>query len=211
MKQDSLFEQGKKTTIIAAFTTIIFAAAKAIVGFLSGSIVLLADAVHSLADSVSAFFVWLGLRIAQKKPTERFPYGFYKAENITALLISLLILFAGYEIFKESINRVYEFSQLSIPFVAVCVALIDAIVMFFIGMFVQYSLGLFCALKNLEFISIGSTPRRPLIMSWYSFFIFTFSIRKYFGFSPFTALPYSKNSADLSSLKFSCFPAKEKP
>jgi len=133
MEKDVLFKQGRKTTIIAALITIFFAMAKAIVGFLSGSIVLIADAVHSLADSFSAFFVWLGLKIAQKKPTDKFPYGFYKAENVTALLISFLILFAGYEIIKESINRFSGEYQLSIPLIAMGVALLDAIIMFFIG------------------------------------------------------------------------------
>jgi len=133
MEKDVLFKQGRKTTIIAALITIFFAIAKAIVGFLSGSIVLIADAVHSLADSFSAFFVWLGLKIAQKKPTDKFPYGFYKAENVTALLISFLILFAGYEIIKESINRFSGEYQLSIPLIAMGVALLDAIIMFFVG------------------------------------------------------------------------------
>jgi len=133
MKKDVLFKQGKRTTIIAALTTVFFAMAKATAGLISGSVVLLADAVHSLADSISAFFVFLGLKIAQKKPTKKFPYGFYKAENIAAFLISFLILFAGYEILKESINRLSGTYSLSIPFIAVGVALLDAIVMFFIG------------------------------------------------------------------------------
>jgi len=133
MEKSLLFKQGKKTTIVAALATILFAGAKAIVGFLSGSLVLIADAIHSAADSVSAFFVWLGLRIAQKKPTEKFPYGFYKVENITALLVSFLILFAGYEIVKQAIERLSATYQINIPLIAIGVALLDAIVMFSIG------------------------------------------------------------------------------
>jgi len=133
MKKSALFEKGRKTTIIAILTTTIFALGKAMIGVISGSIVLIADAIHSMADSVSAFFVWLGLKIAQRKPTEKFPYGFYKAENIAALIVSFLILFAGYEIIKESINRLFSQYELSIPLIAIGIALLDAIVMFFIG------------------------------------------------------------------------------
>jgi len=128
-----IFKQGQKATIIATLITIIFAIAKAIAGFISGSIVLIGDAIHSAADSFSSFFAWIGLKIAQKKPTEKFPYGFYKAENIAALLISFLILFAGYEIIKESIHKLSISYQLNIPIIAIGVALLDAIVMFFIG------------------------------------------------------------------------------
>jgi cation diffusion facilitator family transporter len=131
-KEEKL-KKARKVALVAGLTTIFFAVAKALVGFISGSIVLMADAVHSAADSFATFFAWLGLRIAQKKPTEKFPYGFYKVENITALIISGLILFAGFEIIKESINKIFALGGLNNPLIAVGVAFLDAIVMFFIG------------------------------------------------------------------------------
>ncbi len=162
MERAKLFKQGKKTTIVAALVTILFAGAKAIVGFLSGSLVLIADAIHSAADSVSAFFVWLGLKIAQKRPTDKFPYGFYKAENITALLISFLILFAGYEIIKESISRLFEGYQLSIPFIAIGVALLDAVVMFFIG---SYEVRVGKKINSQSLIADGKESKMHLLSS----------------------------------------------
>ena len=128
-----IFKKGQKAALVAGFATIFFAVAKAIVGYISGSIVLLADAVHSAADSFSTFFAWFGLKIAQKSPTEKFPYGFYKVENITALIISGLILFAGFEIIKEAISKIFVSGELNIPLVAMGVAVLDAIIMFSIG------------------------------------------------------------------------------
>jgi cation diffusion facilitator family transporter len=128
-----IFKKGQKTALIAGSATILFAIAKAIVSFISGSLVLMADAIHSAADSFSTFFAWFGLKIAQKSPTEKFPYGFYKVENITALIISGLILFAGFEIIKESIGKIFILGELNIPLVAIGVAVLDAIVMFSIG------------------------------------------------------------------------------
>ncbi len=131
-KEEKL-RKAQKVALVAGFTTIFFAIAKAIAGFISGSIVLMADAIHSAADSFATFFAWLGLKIAQKKPTEKFPYGFYKVENITALIISGLILFAGFEIIKESISKIFTTGELNNPLIAVGVAMLDAVVMFFIG------------------------------------------------------------------------------
>ena len=128
-----IFKKGERATIIAGFTTLFFALTKGIVGFFSGSVVLIADAIHSSADAFSTFAAWFGLRIAQKKPTGKFPYGFYKAENVAAFLISGLILFAGYEIIKESIGKLFTEYELNIPLVAISVAVLDAIVMFLIG------------------------------------------------------------------------------
>lgn len=162
MEKSLLFKQGKKTTIVAALATILFAVAKAIVGFFSGSLVLIADAIHSAADSVSAFFVWLGLRIAQKKPTEKFPYGFYKVENIAALLVSLLILFAGYEIIKQAIERLSASYQLNIPLIAIGVALLDAIVMFSIG---TYEIKTGKKINSQSLIADGKESRMHLFSS----------------------------------------------
>ena len=128
-----IFKKGQKAAVIAGTATILFAGAKVVVGLISGSVVLIADSIHSAADSFSTFFAWFGLKIAQKKPTERFPYGFYKAENITALIISGLILFAGFEIIKESISEIFVIGELNIPLIAIGVAVLDAIVMFLVG------------------------------------------------------------------------------
>ncbi|MFB6076059.1 MAG: cation diffusion facilitator family transporter [Candidatus Aenigmatarchaeota archaeon] len=127
------FKEGRKTSIIAGIGTLLFALAKGIVGLLSGSIVLLGDSIHSAADSFSAFVVWFGLKIAQKDPTEKFPYGFYKVENISSLFVSGLILFAGYTILKESISKFSSITSLEYPLFALSIAGLDAIVMFMIG------------------------------------------------------------------------------
>ncbi|RLF25602.1 MAG: cation transporter, partial [Thermoplasmata archaeon] len=130
---EDIFQKGQKITIRVVLVVIAFSVAKGLAGFFSGSVVLLADAVHSAADSFSTFLVWLGLKIAQKKPTERFQYGYYKAENLSTLLVSVLIFYAGFEIVRESLAKIFVSYQLHIPLVAVSVAVLDAIVMFLLG------------------------------------------------------------------------------
>jgi len=129
----NIFNQGQKTTLIAAGVTVFFAISKAIIGLISGSVVLLGDAVHSFADSFSSFAAWFGLKIAKKEPTEKFPYGFYKAESIAAFLISLLIIFAGYSIVRESIGKIFSQQELNIPLLAIGIAVLDAVLMFLVG------------------------------------------------------------------------------
>lgn len=131
--KSKLFKKGKKTSIFAGVGTLLFALIKGVAGLLSGSIVLTGDAIHSAADSFSAFLVWVGLKISQKDPTEKFPYGFYKVENVTSLLVSFLILFAGFSIARKSISKLSATTSLNYPIFAVGVAILDAAVMFTIG------------------------------------------------------------------------------
>jgi len=73
---------------------------KYFLGVFSGSLALLADAVHSTADVISSASIWAGIRISRRK-TKRFPYGLYKVENLVTLITSGLILLAGYEIVRS--------------------------------------------------------------------------------------------------------------
>ncbi len=158
----NIFKQGQKATIIAGLVTFFFAGAKAIIGVFSGSIVLMADAVHSAADSFSTFAAFFGLTIARKKPTKKFPYGFYKAENLTALIISGLILFAGYSIIKESISKIFSDYQLNIPLLAVAVAVLDGIFMVAVG---TYEVRVGKKINSQSLVADGRESRMHLLSS----------------------------------------------
>jgi len=162
MADIDIFKKGQKAALIAGTVTVLFAIAKAVAGFISGSVVLLADAIHSTADSFSTFFAWFGLKIAQKPSTEKFPYGFYKVENITALIISGLILFAGFEIIKEAIGKIFTLGELNIPLIAIGVAILDAIVMFFIG---TYEMKIGQKINSQSLMTDGKESRMHLFSS----------------------------------------------
>lgn len=132
MQQDHL-KEGQKIAIVAGSTAILLGLVKIVIGFLSGSVVLLADAVNSIADSFSSVAIWLGLKICGKSPTKKFAYGYYKAESIVALIVSALILYAGYEIVVRSYAKIFATYQLKLPLLAVGIALLDGLVIFIIG------------------------------------------------------------------------------
>ncbi len=159
---NKIFKTGQKTSLIAASVTVSLAIIKAVIGFLSGSVVLLGDAVHSFADSFSSFAAWVGLKIAKKKPTEQFHYGFYKAESVTALIISFLILFAGYSIIKESIGNILSSPELSIPILAMGAAALDGLVMFFVG---RYEVKKGRSINSQSLIADGKESRMHLLSS----------------------------------------------
>jgi cation diffusion facilitator family transporter len=99
-----LLSSGKRVAAAATLITGLLALAKGIIGHLRGSPALTADAVHSLADMLAIFASWIGLKLAERPPTKRFPFGFYRAETLASLLVSALILFAGVHLLVESIK-----------------------------------------------------------------------------------------------------------
>ena len=70
-----------------------------------GSIGLIADAWHTLSDSISSIAVIIGLRASKKPPDDEHPYGHGRAELVSTLLIGLVLALIGVNFFRESIDR----------------------------------------------------------------------------------------------------------
>ncbi len=92
-------ESSEKTAWLSILTNVVLVGIKTIVAFFSGSLAVAADAIHSLSDVVSSVIILIGIKISERQ-ARGFPYGLYKVENLVAMVTSVLILFAGYEITK---------------------------------------------------------------------------------------------------------------
>lgn len=79
-----------------------------IVVIISGSVALLADAIHNLADALTAVPLWVAFALSRRPATRRFTYGYGRVEDLAGLFIVIMItlsaLLAGY----ESIRRFFE-------------------------------------------------------------------------------------------------------
>ncbi len=93
-------DAGERLALSSMGVNIFVTGLKYFLGVFSGSLALLADAVHSTADVVSSASIWAGIRLSRRK-TKRFPYGLYKVENLAALVTAGIILLAGYEIVRS--------------------------------------------------------------------------------------------------------------
>lgn len=79
---------------------------KLIVGLISRSSVLVADAFHSLTDILSTAFVYFGITISNKPADEDHPYGHEKAELIVSKIIALILFGTGIGIIINAINGI---------------------------------------------------------------------------------------------------------
>ncbi len=70
-------------------------------GIFTGSLALIAEAIHSFSDLIASIISLVSVKIAAKK-TKEFPYGLYKLENIASVIISFFLFFAAYEIIREA-------------------------------------------------------------------------------------------------------------
>jgi cation diffusion facilitator family transporter len=94
-KQKIVDKQIKSVTNLGIVTNAALLAIKFFVGFLSGSIALIADGIHSLSDMATDLVVLLGVRFGSKGPDQSHPYGHGRAETFSAGFIALFLVFVG--------------------------------------------------------------------------------------------------------------------
>ena len=83
--------------------------AELLLAVLTGSVGLLGDAIHNLSDVSTSAVVFLGVRLSRKGPTEQYPYGLDRAEDLAGIGIAVVIwasaAFAGYESIRKLLGH----------------------------------------------------------------------------------------------------------
>ncbi len=120
------------TSIIGIAANIFLAAFKAFVGFLSRSVAIETDALNNLSDAASSIITIVGTYLAGKEPDKQHPFGHGRAEYLSALLISMLVIYAGITAFIESVKKIIDpvtpdYSR--ITFIVILVAVIVKLVL----------------------------------------------------------------------------------
>ena len=126
-------EIGKTAAKYSTIANLFLAIIKGLIGILSGSIALIADAVHSFSDIFASLAVYIGLKLSQRKPDDKFPYGYYKFETLASLIISVVIVISGLDITIQSINGILAPKTITIPLFAISVSLISVLVSFLLA------------------------------------------------------------------------------
>jgi len=105
---------------------------KTVVGILSGSVSIISEAIHSTMDLLAAIIAFFSVRISDRKPDEKHPYGHGKFENISGVIEALLIFVAAIWIMYEAVNKILhqeEIDNLGWGFIVMFVsALINIII-----------------------------------------------------------------------------------
>jgi cation diffusion facilitator family transporter len=98
-------QKGIRAALISVVTNTALFALKFWAGVVSGSVALIADAWHTLSDSITSLIVIAGIKLSGKKPTASHPFGYGRWEQLAALVCGFILAIIAYEFFMESIDR----------------------------------------------------------------------------------------------------------
>ena len=95
-----------RTSIIGIIANALLAGFKALVGIVTGSIAIILDAVNNLSDALSSVITIIGTKIANKGQDKEHPLGHGRVEYLTAMIIAVIVLYAGITSLKESVMKI---------------------------------------------------------------------------------------------------------
>jgi cation diffusion facilitator family transporter len=75
------------------------------VGMMTGSAAVVADAVHSLTDLANNFFAWLALKVAESPADSSHPYGHQKFEQLAVFALASLLTIVAFEVIVNAVKR----------------------------------------------------------------------------------------------------------
>ena len=106
-----------RTSIVGIVVNVLLAAVKAAIGLIAGSIAIVLDAVNNISDAASSVITIVGTKLAAKPSDRKHPFGYGRIEYLSAMIISIIVLYAGITSLVESVKKIIhpEAADYSVP------------------------------------------------------------------------------------------------
>ena len=99
-------KHGTFASIVGILSNIVLFSIKLFTGIISGSISIIGDAINNLSDMGSSLITLIGFKLSNKEADTDHPFGHQRIEYITGLIVSLIIMFVGFELGLSSIDKI---------------------------------------------------------------------------------------------------------
>ena len=126
-----------RTSIIGIVANVFLAAFKTAIGLLSHSIAIVLDAVNNLSDALSSVITIIGTKLAGKAPDKKHPLGHGRVEYLTAMIIAVLVLYAGITSLIESIKKIIQPDTPDYQVISLVIIGVAVIVKILLGRYVK--------------------------------------------------------------------------
>lgn len=115
-----------RASVVGIAVNVLLAAFKAAIGLMANSIAIVLDAVNNISDAGSSLITIVGTKLAGREPDKKHPFGYGRIEYLNAMIISVIVLYAGVTSLVESVKRVAspetpDYNAVSLMIVAVAV------------------------------------------------------------------------------------------
>ncbi|MCR4626252.1 MAG: cation diffusion facilitator family transporter [Treponema sp.] len=173
-----------RTSMIGILVNVLIATVKIVIGLASSSLAIISEGINNATDAGSAMLAFIGSKLAGKKPDKKHPFGHGRMEYISALVIGILILYAGFSLIVDSGKGIFIPAELSVSVLSIFIIAFTAIIKFLLGIYTMFTGK---KLDSTTLIAVGLDSRNDAffsiltIISTTLFIIWHISIDAYVG------------------------------
>ena len=126
-----------RTSIIGIIANVFLAGFKAVIGLMTHSIAIVLDAVNNISDAGSSVITIVGTKLAGREPDRKHPFGYGRIEYLSAMIISVIVLYAGITSFTESVKQILHPEKPSYNTVSLIIVAVAVVVKIVLGRYVK--------------------------------------------------------------------------
>ncbi|MCR4707321.1 MAG: cation diffusion facilitator family transporter [Clostridiales bacterium] len=126
-----------RTSISGIIANVLLAGFKAVIGLLTNSIAIVLDAVNNISDAGSSLITIVGTKLAGRQPDKKHPFGYGRIEYLSAMIISVIVLYAGITSFVESVKQIIHPETPDYTTVSLIIVGVAVVVKILLGRYVK--------------------------------------------------------------------------
>ncbi len=139
-KQEETREEGRERLIfisglIGILANILLFGVKFGVGWLAGSIAVMADAFNNLSDTASSVVTIVGVKLANRPADKEHPHGHGRIEYISALIVAFMVMLVGVQFIQSSVGRILNPSEVRFEWVSFLLLFVSVLVKVWLSFF----------------------------------------------------------------------------
>ena len=128
---------GSAVAVVGIVANLLLAAIKLFAGIISGAISITADAVNNLTDAASSGVSLIGFNIAAKPADDEHPFGHGRMEDISALIVAVIVTALALDLGKSAIEKIISPSEVKISIVQCIFLLFTVFMKFFLFVYLN--------------------------------------------------------------------------
>ena len=164
MKKDPNDREGAilVTSVMGIVINLIIASVKLVIGAAVSSIAIISEGVNNATDAVTSVLAVVGTKLSGKRPDRKHPFGYGRIEYLTSLVISVIIIVSGFEMFTSSVRLIIHPEPISISYTTLIIIALSGVIKYIQG---TYTVKVGRRVDSGSLVAVGTECRSDSLVS----------------------------------------------
>ncbi len=135
---------GQRASVIGIILNFVLAGMKIAIGALSGMISIVADGVNNFSDAIASIISLIGFKLSSRPADDEHPFGHARFEYLAGIIVAFIVIYAGIELFKTSIDKIINPTDVeysSVLFLVLIISIAIKLIMMIVYKKIGHSIG----------------------------------------------------------------------